>query len=380
MQQQQQQPESSTKQNAMERLRAARMRMARQGVTRSVESMFRAGADFSKTATTSSNQQQQSSGSAGSGPEESIVSALAAKRTLTEDTGGVSLSQAREMYKDRPNKVQKTDTSSSSSSLAPKKSSNRDATASSFSRKMDHYIEYNFATMRDSKGGFIDADLDLTAAELAEKRAREQAEREKEAALHQPLAQLGVSREDLLKCFECGTTALDFKLYRVFRTRVCKVCRESHPEKYSLLTKTECRTDYLLTDPELRDEELLPHLERPNPHKATFNNMMLYMRYQVEEFAFRKWGGEEGLDAEYERRVAALKARKEKKFLEKLQQMRRTTRASGKYSGKGENGKDGVGRHTHEWSAALAVENPEIPGTVRRRCAICGMMTEEVQM
>lgn len=56
--------------------------------------------------------------------------------------------------------------------------------------------------------------------------------------------------------------------------------------RYSLLTKTEAREDYLLTDPELKDNELLPHLERPNLQKATWNNMMLYLRYQVKEYAF----------------------------------------------------------------------------------------------
>lgn len=69
---------------------------------------------------------------------------------------------------------------------------------------------------------------------------------------------------------------------------------------------------------ELRDVEILPHLSKPNPHKATWNNMMLYLREQVEEFAFKKWGGEEGLDEEYERRVSLKKKKKDKKFKSKL--------------------------------------------------------------
>lgn len=39
---------------------------------------------------------------------------------------------------------------------------------------------------------------------------------------------------------------------------------------------------------------------------------------QVEEYAFKKWGGEEGLDAEYERREAQKKEKKDKRFKEKL--------------------------------------------------------------
>lgn len=85
---------------------------------------------------------------------------------------------------------------------------------------------------------------------------------------------------------------------QVFSIRVCKKCKEKFPEKYSLLTKTECKEvsprvglqsfgqligsqDYLLTDPELKDEDLLPHLLRPNPHASTYSNMMLFLREQV---------------------------------------------------------------------------------------------------
>lgn len=229
--------------------------------------------------------------------------------------------------------------------------------------------------MEDTKGGFINGDSELSAEEAAAKKLRELEDQRKEAALREPPLMLGVHKDDMPKCFECGTTDLDFKLYNVFKCRVCKACREGYPDKYSLLTKTECREDYLLTDPELRDEELLPHLERPNPHKTTFNNMMLYLRYQVEEFSFKKWNGPEGLDAEWARRVEQRKKKKDRKFLEKLQHMRRTTKASGQYAARADQ------KHVHEWSAAMEVRNPDaVPGTVRRRCAGCGMMTEEVLM
>ena len=46
--------------------------------------------------------------------------------------------------------------------------------------------------------------------------------------------------------------------------------------------------------------------------------MMLFVREQVEEFAFKKWGGEEGLDEEYEKRENIKKKRKDKKFKTKL--------------------------------------------------------------
>jgi DNA-repair protein complementing XP-A cells len=111
---------------------------------------------------------------------------------------------------------------------------------------------------------------------------------------------------------------LDFLYHKTFGTRVCFKCKDKFPEKYSLLTKTECKEDYLLTDPELRDEEILPHLLKANPHKSTFANMMLYVRYQVEEFAWKKWGGPEGLDKEWERREKQKKEKKDKKFEQQL--------------------------------------------------------------
>lgn len=216
--------------------------------------------------------------------------------------------------------------------------------------------------MHDTKGGF-----------LSEETAGDDTKRindwKAEERLNLPPT---VMDGDGPKCFECGTADLDFKLYNVFKCRVCKTDRDRLPDKYSLLTKTECREDYLLTDPELRDADLMPHMERPNPHKTTYNNMMLYLRYQVEEFAFKKWGGPEGLDAEYERRVGAKKARKDKKFLKKLKEMRRTTRAAAMTQGGGR----ADGPHVHEWSAGIK----EPSGLVKRRCAGCGMTTEEFVM
>jgi len=56
--------------------------------------------------------------------------------------------------------------------------------------------------------------------------------------------------------------------------------------------------------------------------------MMLYVRYQVEEFAWKKWGSPEALDGEYERRTAIKKKTKNRKFEESLRDLRRRTRES----------------------------------------------------
>ena len=53
------------------------------------------------------------------------------------------------------------------------------------------------------------------------------------------------------KCRECGSWEIDWVWEEVFGTEVCAGCKEKFPEKYSLLTKTEVKDDYLLTDREL---------------------------------------------------------------------------------------------------------------------------------
>lgn len=56
--------------------------------------------------------------------------------------------------------------------------------------------------------------------------------------------------------------------------------------------------------------------------------MMLYVRFQVEAFAWKKWGSPEALDVEYARRVAEKKKTKNKKFDQGLKDLRRRTRES----------------------------------------------------
>lgn len=52
------------------------------------------------------------------------------------------------------------------------------------------------------------------------------------------------------KCRECGSLEIDWVWEEVFGCAVCGKCKEALPERYSLLTKTECRNDYLITDRE----------------------------------------------------------------------------------------------------------------------------------
>ncbi|KAI0296638.1 XPA protein C-terminus-domain-containing protein [Russula brevipes] len=188
--------------------------------------------------------------------------------------------------------------------------------------RLGKYFDYDLSKMVNSKGGFLVED-DKEADDGSKAKERE---RERQRAMQNldPPIYLDASRNP--KCHDCGSMDIDQMYRNVFRCLVCDKCRNEKVEKYSLLTKTECKEDYLLTDSELRDEELLPHMLKANPHKSTFANMMLYCRYQVEEFAWKKWGTPEALDAEWEKRTADKKKKKNKKFEQGLRELRKRTR------------------------------------------------------
>ena len=233
------------------------------------------------------------------------------------------------------------------------------------------YIEYDFSKMKDSKGGFM-VEPETGDGEAAESWAeRQQRLLEETRRLNPPIS---VDPGQNQKCFECSRPELDFQFLQVFGCRVCHACKAKVGEKYSLLTKTECKEDYLLTDPELRDEELMPHLLKPNPHNKTYSSMMLYLRYQVEEFAYKKWGGPEGLDKEWERRVEEKKQKKDKKFEQKLRDLRRRTRTA-KFSKAGARRMEE--KHVHDFSGQGATD-PQT-GVIVKVCS-CGMESEEIAL
>lgn len=109
----------------------------------------------------------------------------------------------------------------------------------------------------------------------------------------------------------------------------------------------------------------MPHLLKANPHKSTFHNMMLYVRYQVEEFAWKKWGSPEKLDEEYERRVSEKKKKKDRKFEDAVKTLRMKTRKT-----IWQDRKDA--EHKHVFSAAEVGED----GISREVCHECGFTVE----
>ncbi|KAG7927405.1 hypothetical protein KL925_002776 [Ogataea polymorpha] len=237
--------------------------------------------------------------------------------------------------------------------------------------KKADYIEYDFSTMQDTYGGFL-SDADRKEARESDKTLEQWQEEKQNRPLVEPAPPLDLANAP--KCFECGSVELDRNLLQTFGCRVCKSCENKYPEKYSLLTKTECKEDYFLTEPELADEALFKRLVKANPHSGTYSKMQLFLRYQIEEYAFKKWGSAENLDKEWLRREEMRVKRRDKKFNTRLREMRKKMRAE-EFTRKlrGERNE----RHEHHWSRGEPMGQP---GMVRRRCKDCGLEIEEIQM
>ncbi|KAI9680324.1 MAG: hypothetical protein M1829_001210 [Trizodia sp. TS-e1964] len=306
------------------------------------------------------------------------------------------------------------DASNGSPSSQPSLKRPLDASGIQPAQKFAKYVEYDFSKMTDTKGGFLAAEDDPHNKALhasgpggdqrpAHMSLKEwerlqllRSLRDRKAGPFEPsINMLNADSPAAAVCRECSSMEIDWKWAEVFSCQVCNSCKDKMPDKYSLLTKTEAREDYLLTDPELRDPEILPHLDKPNPHKSTWNTMMLYLRYQVEEYAFSpaKWGSAVALDEEFARREAEKKRRKEKKFKEKLNDLKRKTRVEAhrrnRGGGKGGGEEAGFGddlgdgkKHVHRWGRVVFdAEGEEGVGEEVgiKTCVDCGMEVEELE-
>lgn len=159
------------------------------------------------------------------------------------------------------------------------------------SKKFARFVDYNFSAMTDTKGGFLSAEDDpwntsmggggpssgrggggapdeeqqqkpqhMTAAEWERLQLLRKLQRQK-AGPYEPGLSALTDEAERRRCRECGSLEIDFVWDEVFHCRVCNRCKEKFPEKYSLLTKTECKEDYLITDCE--------HVPCPPPKPPT---------------------------------------------------------------------------------------------------------------
>ena len=251
------------------------------------------------------------------------------------------------------------------------------------------YIDVDLTTIKDTKAGFLLAPPSSSSSASASA-AKESEQRKRVTYLHNqlphvvnipPSANDDAANNNPSCCRHCGTMTLDVELYTHYRVLVCTDCRQANPEQYTLLTKTEAKEDYLLTDEELRDAEKMPHWDRPNPRKSTYARMKLYLRCQVEEFAYGKWGGGEGLDREWERRQEEKRNKKERDYRKKMLDLRNRTRTSlwqqngGGDGAKGTKGTAAAAKHQH----VFAEEEDMMTGEQVERCRGCGKLRGEAE-
>lgn len=256
------------------------------------------------------------------------------------------------------------------------------------------YIEYDFSTIKNMNGGYINPqdrtsgyDIDDYGGDgnpmygSKQQKSLDDWKREQQERRH--IYENAPPPEHMAsapKCIECNINIeMDPILHDVFKLQVCKSCSKNHPEKYALLTKTECKQDYFLTDPELNDDQLFHRLEKPNPHSGTFARMQLFVRSEIEQFSFKKWGSEEGLDEEWQRREEGKTQRREKKYQQKIKEMRLKTRAQ-EYTNRLIEKKHGKA-HVHEFSNPIdGGEDEDGHSVLKRRCTECGLEIEEVSI
>ncbi|KAJ1969870.1 DNA repair protein rad14 [Dispira parvispora] len=222
------------------------------------------------------------------------------------------------------------------------------------------YYEYNLTDMVDTRGGFLATDNDATGDGSPDKMGNDIV---KQKTIIEDIP-YNMDESQNPRCKDCSTMDIDPTFFTIFGIPVCQTCKKENPDKYSLITKTEAKDDYLLTDEELRDKSILPCWERPNPRKSSWNNMMLYVREQVESYAFKRWGGEEGLDKEFYRREEEKKSRKAKKFEKNIRELRNRTRTSLWQR------RDYNAKHEHDFDEPVV--NPDTEET-ERVCRTCGI-------
>lgn len=138
-------------------------------------------------------------------------------------------------------------------------------------RNFTKFVEYDFSKMTDTKGGFLAEEDDpfnkalhvrdgkdgedqkpahMTQKEWEREQLLRSLRRDKAGPFEPGISVLDEQSEQKA-CRECGGLEIDWKWEEELMCRVCHACKEKFPEKYSLLTKTEAKEDYLLTDREL---------------------------------------------------------------------------------------------------------------------------------
>jgi DNA-repair protein complementing XP-A cells len=119
--------------------------------------------------------------------------------------------------------------------------------------RLGKYFDYDLSKMVNSKGGFlvedgqeIDEDSRIKARERERQRAMQNLEPRMSICSFATHNTHGIEAMFLdpnlnPKCKECQSMDIDQTFKKVFGCLVCNKCKNEQAEKYSLLTKTECK-------------------------------------------------------------------------------------------------------------------------------------------
>nr|CAD2140345.1 unnamed protein product [Meloidogyne enterolobii] len=95
-------------------------------------------------------------------------------------------------------------------------------------------------------------------------------------------------------------------------------------EKYKLITRTEAKTKFLLTDADLDCRKPpLRYISRKNPHNPRYGDMKLYLRSQLEARALEVYGSFTSLEQAKQKRELNREKANERRFEKKIHSMRK---------------------------------------------------------
>ena len=97
---------------------------------------------------------------------------------------------------------------------------------------------------------------------------------------------------------ECGSKDIFIDYQRDFDEIICQRCKFKSTD-YSLINKVEAAKQYLLSEDVLRG---MNSCSKANPRNSSFAPMKLYLLKHVRRNSFERWGDEEGLLAERDKR------------------------------------------------------------------------------
>jgi len=151
--------------------------------------------------------------------------------------------------------------------------------------------------------------------------------------------------------------------YQAFHIAVCNACQREHSDKYTLISRTKAKEQYLLNDIDLNN---LLYLVKPNPHRSSYASMKLYRKSEIESIAFARYGNMDNIDAEKQKRDTAKIRRDEKQRVKRQKQVEREARAA-EYAAKYVPPRSSEGVHQHEYRTM---------GDWKQECTICGFIVE----